>query len=123
VPYVSRDLAAKPALVYFAGHCIDSALQLRDGTVAIPEVARQTRFMLLDCCYAGNDLAEEGGTVVFAAGIGYAFEAGRHGLFTRHLLDWMNRDRPSRKEGMVRYVSRRVARETGDWQRPVVGRL
>jgi hypothetical protein len=123
VAAVSAALSKDPALVYFAGHCVDSALQLRDGTLAIPEVARHTRFMFLDCCYAGEDLAGEGGTVVFAAGEGYAFEAGHHGLFTRHLLDWINRESPSRKEGLVRYVARRVARETGDWQRPVVGRL
>jgi hypothetical protein len=79
--------------------------------------------MLLDCCYAGGELSESGGTVVFAAGKGYAFEAGNNGLFTRHLLNWMKHNTRARKDGLVKYVSRRVARETGDWQRPVVGRL
>ncbi|MBL7077125.1 MAG: caspase family protein [Kiritimatiellae bacterium] len=120
---VATALAQEPALVYFAGHYLDSKLQLKDGGLAITDVAQKTRFMLLDCCHAGEDLGDEGGTIAFAAGSGYAFEAGSNGLFTKHLLDWLRHRPGARNCGMVDYVCQRVARETGDWQRPVVGRL
>jgi hypothetical protein len=120
---VHAALDRSPALVYFAGHYINSKLQLKDGGLSVEDVAGRTRFMLLDCCHAGDDLEDEGGTVVFAAGRGYAFEAGSNGLFTRHLLDWLRHKGIARKYGMVDYVCKRVAHETGNWQRPVVGRL
>jgi len=120
---VTAALDSKPAIVYFAGHYLDSKLQLKGGGLTVTDVARRTRFMLLDCCHAGEDLGDEGGTIVFAAGSGYAFEAGTNGLFTKHLLDWLKRRPGAGKYGMVDYVCRRVANETGDWQRPVVGRL
>ncbi len=120
---VTAALEQDPALVYFAGHYLDSKLQLKDGSLTVTDVAGRTRFMLLDCCHAGNDLEDEGGTIVFAAGSGYAFEAGSNGLFTKHLLDWLKKRPGAGKYGMVDYVCRRVASETGDWQRPVIGRL
>jgi hypothetical protein len=120
---VTAALDRKPSLVYFAGHYLNSKLQLKGGGLTVRDVARRTRFMLLDCCYAGDDLDDEGGTIVFAAGSGYAFEAGTNGLFTKHLLDWLKHRPGAREYGMVDYVCRAVARETGDWQRPVVGRL
>jgi len=123
VASVRAAIAQKPTLIYFAGHCLDSQIQLRDGGLAISELATHTRVMLLDCCHAGKDLTDQGATVVFAAGKGYAFEAGSNGLFTRHLLDWIKQDDASGRPSLVQYVSSRVALETGNWQRPLVGRL
>ncbi len=120
---VQKALERKPALVYFAGHYAGNELLVRDGGILITDVARHTKFMLLDCCNAGKDIGTRGDTVVFAAGTGYVFEGGANGLFTRHLLDWLTPASGTRKSGLVDYVSQQVSRETGDWQRPVIGRL
>lgn len=120
---VRRAMAVQPMLVYFAGHSRDGNLLLSDGSLPVSQIAQQTRVMLLDCCYVGSDLKKQGNTVVFAASNDYAFESSGNGLFTRHVLDWIQSDRKKNGSTLVSYVSSRVTAETGGWQRPVVGRL
>ena len=120
---IRAALALKPALIYYAGHARDEQLLLRNGTVDVETLAQHTRVMILDCCYLGEALRNEGSAVVFAAGEGYAFEAGGNGLFTRSLLRWLRGGRKRYRMGLVDFVIDRVRHETGGWQKPVLGWL
>ena len=64
-----------------------------------------------------------GRTVAFAAADSHAFETSQSGIFTKYLLAWWQGQSGTNQSGVVKYVSENVRRETGGWQRPVVGRL
>ena len=118
---ILKALESKPEMIYFAGHGEKSQLVLSDGQINIDEIAQHTAMMFLDCCYVGKDLGENGGTRVFAAAQYEAFESDGHGLFTKCLLDWMEKGRGLSDGGMTNFVEKSVARETGGWQKPVLG--
>jgi hypothetical protein len=108
-------------IVYFAGHGEKGQLILADGPVALNEIAARSTFVVVDCCYVGGALQEEGRTKVFAAAQYEAFETDGHGLFTKYLLKWLNGGRWFGDEGMVEFIRKAIGKETGGWQKPVLG--
>ena len=120
---VSLALEDGPRVVYFAGHGKRDGLVLADAAMPLGQVAQGRALVLLDCCYAGATLASEGSTRVLAAARHEAFEDGGHGLFSKYLLEWLKDGRDLADERMVPYVRNGITRETGGWQRPVLGYL
>lgn len=118
---VINALQDESTIVYFAGHGEKGYMVLADGQMALKEIADRCAVLLLDCCYAGNSVQDDGGTRILAAAQHEAFEGKDHGLFSKYLLRWLKKGLELSDERMIKYVSRGIARETGGWQKPVFG--
>ncbi|MCE9614457.1 MAG: caspase family protein [Lentisphaerae bacterium] len=119
---VLEALARHPDLVYFAGHAVTGRLILRDGDLALTDIARAQTMLVLDCCYIGLGLKTSGTRKILAASTYEAFESGDHGLFTKYLLTWLNDGKGlSSEASLTSYLKMHIGAETGGWQRPVLG--
>jgi len=94
---------------------------LTDGDIELADIANADTLMLLDCCYVGRGLKEDGTMKILAASEYEAFESNGHGLFTKHLLDWMKEGKSVVEEPLHAYLHQNIGAETGGWQRPVLG--
>lgn len=117
-----KALEAKPDFVYFAGHAETGYLMVRDGKIELASIANPKMMMFLDCCYIGRGLKTSGTMKILAASEYEAFESGNHGLFTKHLLNWLGNGKAMSEEGaMTSYLTKEIRAETGGWQKPVLG--
>ncbi len=118
---ILEALAAKPEIVYFAGHGEKDKLVLADGFIYLNELAETNATMLLDACNIGSGLKDAGSSKVLAAAKHKAFEADGHGLFTKHLIYWMTNGGEFSVEKLGSYLAKKIKRDTGGWQKPVLG--
>ena len=118
---VLAALATKPEFIYFAGHGEKGRLIVKDGELALDDIADEDATMLVDCCYVGGDLKTSGKMKIFAAAEHEAFESDGHGLFTKYLLSWLAKGKDVAGDAMTAYLTKNIAAETGGWQKPVLG--
>ena len=114
-------LAIEPAFVYFAGHGEKNRLVVQDGILPLADMAGSATMILLDCCYIGRSLKTSGTTKILAAAEYEAFENDGHGLFTKYLLTWLKDGKGLAENALTKYLKENLARETGGWQKPVLG--
>ena len=114
-------LRSEPAFFYFAGHGRRDRLIVRDGNLTLTDMAGPATMMLLDCCYVGRGLKATGTTKILAAAEYEAFEDDGHGLFTKYLLNWLKDGKGLSESALTNYLTENIARETGGWQKPVLG--
>jgi len=108
-------------VVYFAGHGEKEHVLLSDGVLDVAEMAGYVSDLLLDCCYVGGSLQGEGSTRVLAAAQHEAFEGDGQGLFSKYLISWMESGKRLSDAGLADHVRSGIMRETGGWQKPVLG--
>ena len=118
---VLEAISEKPAFVYFAGHGKDGQLILNDGVLQLNEIASADTMFLLDCCYIGRSLKDQGTTKILAAAEYHAFESDGHGLFTKYLLNWLRDGKDLVEDSLTAYLTKNIGKETGGWQKPVLG--
>ncbi len=122
----SRDailaaLATNPDVVYFAGHGERSRLIAADASIELSELADSNATLLLDACFVGSSLKTSGNVKVLAAAKHRAYEFNGHGLFTKHLIDWLNTNGEIVADEVSTYVAKKIRRATGGSQKPVLG--
>ena len=122
----SRDailaaLATNPDVVYFAGHGERDRLIAADASIALSELADSSATLLLDACFVGSSLKADGNVKVLAAAKHRAYEFNGHGLFTKHLIDWLNENGEIVADEVSTYVAKKIRRATGGSQKPVLG--
>ena len=118
---VKSSVAEKQARVYFAGHGEADSLVLADGRAKVSDFASDASLLLLDCCYIGSSVRDAGTTRTLAAAQHEAFEGKEHGLFSKYLLSWVQKGKELSDDALAQYVQKGIKRETGGWQRPVLG--
>ncbi len=120
---VLAALQAKPDVVFFAGHGEVDHLVVADGKVLLSEVSTACAgsVVLLDCCYAGNNLKKSGETKFVTAAEYEAFESDGSGLFSKYLSKWVADGNSVSADDMNTYLRKNLSKESGGWQKPVVG--
>lgn len=118
---VEAALKAKPDYIYFAGHGEEGRLMLPEGPVQLAAIATSDTMLVLDCCYIGRGLKKTGTMKILAASEHEAFERDGHGLFTKHLLDWLTDGKSITDAALTRYLEKNIRADTGGWQKPVLG--
>jgi hypothetical protein len=114
-------VATRPDMIYFAGHGEKGSIVLADGMLTLKELASGSSFLVLDCCFVGSTLAASGQTKVLAASQHEAFEKRGYGIFTKHILRWVKAGRDLSDDRLASYVHNAVRKESGGWQKPVLG--
>jgi len=114
-------LGDNPAFVYFAGHGRKDRLVVWDGILPLADMRGAEAMILLDCCYIGSSLKSSGSTKILAAAEYEAFESDGHGLFTKYLLNWLRDGKDLNERALKTYLEKNIAKETGGWQKPVLG--
>jgi uncharacterized caspase-like protein len=114
-------LNSRPSMIYFAGHGEKGSIVLSDGTLSLKELGNGCSFLVLDCCFSGSVLAESGQTKVLAAAEREAFEKQGYGLFTKHLMRWVKAGRDLADDRLASFLHNAVRKESGGWQKPVLG--
>ena len=123
----SRDailaaLATNPDVVYFAGHGErDRLIAADDSSISLDELAAANATLLLDACFIGSGLKNDGNVKVLAAAKHRAYEFNGHGLFTKHLIDWLTENGEIVADEVSTYVAKKIRRATGGSQKPVLG--
>lgn len=122
----SRDailaaLATQPDVVYFAGHGERDRLIAADAGIALSELAGSSATLLLDACFVGSSLKTSGNVKVLAAARHRAYESDGHGIFTKHLIDWLTANGDIVADEVSTYVAKKIRSATGGSQKPVLG--
>ena len=118
---IADALATNPDIVYFAGHGERGRLIAVDGDIAISTFAHSKATFLLDACFVGSSLKTTGNVKVLAAARHRAYEANGHGIFTKHLINWLNQSGEFVADEASTYVAKKIRRETGGSQKSVLG--
>ena len=118
---IAAALKSQPDIVYFAGHGERSRLIAVDGDIEISSLSDSTATFLLDACFIGSSLKASGNVKVLAAARHRAYEADGHGIFTKHLINWLNQGSEFVADEVSSYVAKKIRRETGGSQKPVLG--
>jgi hypothetical protein len=118
---IRAAITADTDIIYFAGHGISGSLIVADGEFELSYLADSNATLLIDACFIGSGLKLKGNVKVLAAAKRRAFEANGHGLFTKHLIDWLNKGGEFVADEISSYVAAKVRKETGGWQKTVLG--
>ncbi|MDA1043749.1 MAG: caspase family protein [Verrucomicrobia bacterium] len=118
---IAAAIATHPDIVYFAGHGERGRLIAVDGDIEISTFADSKATFLLDACFVGSGLKATGNVKVLAAARHRAYEADGHGIFTKHLINWLNQSGEFIADEVSSYVAKKIRFETGGSQKSVLG--